>query len=142
MPHRVMVVANRTCPCPGLIEELKQRGTGGAEVLIVSPALNGRLRHWVSDTDGARAEAAARLDVALSALSDAGVEARGEIGDADPVVAIEDALAGFTADEIVISTHPPGESNWLERDLVGRAERFGLPVAHLVSRYGLAETAA
>jgi len=67
----------------------------------------------------------------------AGVPARGAVGDADPVVAIEDALRTFAADELVIATHPPGRSNWLERGLVERAERFALPITHVVSDYGL-----
>ena len=48
----------------------------------------------------------------------AGIEARGEIGDGDPLQAIEDALRTFAPDELVISTHPEGRSNWLERGVV------------------------
>ena len=61
------------------------------------------------------------------------IEARGEVGDGDPLQAIEDALRTFGADEIVISTHPAGRSNWLERGVVGAArERFDVPVTHVV----------
>jgi hypothetical protein len=53
--------------------------------------------------------------------------------------AIEDALRKFGADEIVISTHPPGRSNWLEQRLIERAhERFAVPIHHVV---GAAERA-
>ena len=46
---------------------------------------------------------------------------------------MEDALRRFPADEVIISTHPPGRSNWLERDVVERArERFDMPVTHVV----------
>ena len=63
----------------------------------------------------------------------AGIDARGEIGDGDPLQAIEDALRTFAPDELVISTHPAGRSHWLERDVVGGArERFALPVRHVV----------
>ena len=59
--------------------------------------------------------------------------ARGAVGDSNPVQAIEDALAEFPADEIVISTHPPERSNWLEKKTVERArERFDLPITHVV----------
>ena len=58
----------------------------------------------------------------------AGVEARGEVGDADPIQAMDDALRTFGADEIVISTHPPGRSNWLEKEVIARArERYAVP---------------
>ena len=142
-PERLLVVANRTCPCPALIEEVAQRATLDTEVLVVSPALNKRLRHWVSDTDGAMADARARLELALGLFAEAGVRAGGEIGDADPLQAIEDALARFPADALIVSTLPPGESNWLEKNLIQRAEeRFELPVTHLVSRYGLVTQAS
>ena len=58
---------------------------------------------------------------------------QGEVGDGDPLQAIEDALRTFGADEIVISTHPEGRSNWLERNVVGAArERFDVPITHVV----------
>ena len=63
----------------------------------------------------------------------AGMTARGEIGDDDPLQAIEDALRTFAPDELVISTHPVGRSHWLERGVVdGAKERFDLPVTHVV----------
>ena len=47
---------------------------------------------------------------------------------------MEDALRRFPADEVIISTHPAGRSNWLEHDVVNRAQdRFDLPVTHVVS---------
>jgi hypothetical protein len=46
---------------------------------------------------------------------------------------IEDALRTFRPDELIISTHPPGRSHWLERGVVERArERFALPLTHIV----------
>jgi hypothetical protein len=133
---RLLVVANRTCPCPDLLDQLVQRTRDHAdhEVLVVAPALNSRLRHYVSDVDGAVAAAGDRLAHAVKYLTDTGVAARGEIGDSDPLVAIGDALAGFAADEIVIATLPEGHSNWLERNLIERARRaYGLPLTHVVS---------
>lgn len=103
------------------------RPTGGAwaDVLVVAPALNSRLRHWVSDTDDAVRSADARLAAAVQELHRRGIEARGQIGDAEPLHAIEDALVDFEAEEIMLSTHPPGQSHWLENGLLERArERF------------------
>jgi hypothetical protein len=129
--RRILVIANRTCPCPLLTDEVARRAP--AEVLVVAPALNSRLRHWLSDVDDALSRAGERLTLAVAALRVRGIAARGEIGDANPLLAIEDALAAFAADEIVIATLPPGRSSWLERGLIEKAARFGLPVAHLVS---------
>jgi hypothetical protein len=100
---------------------------------VVCPALNSRLRHWASDEDPARAQAQERLNRSIARLAQLGISARGEIGDADPLQAMEDALRTFGADEIVISTHPPGRSHWLERGVVdGARERFDVPVTHVV----------
>jgi hypothetical protein len=131
----ILVVANRTCPCPVLLDEVARRvGSAPVEVLVVVPALNSRLRHWLSDVDDALARAHDRLRLALAELRTRGVDARGEVGDANPLVAIDDALAHFAASAIVIATLPAGESNWLERGLVDKARaRFDVPVAHLVS---------
>jgi hypothetical protein len=141
MTHRrppfagILVVANRTCPCPMLLDEVARRAREApVEVLVVVPALNSRLRHWLSDIDDAVARAHERLEVALADLRARGVTARGEVGDANPLVAIDDALAHFPASAIVIATLPPGQSNWLERGLIGKARaRFDVPVTHLVS---------
>ena len=146
-PHegvrRILVIANRTCPCPSLADEVALRANAApTDVLVVAPALNSRLRHWLSDIDDALTRAQERLELAITALCRRGVVARGEIGDADPVLAIEDALASFPADEIVIATLPAGRSNWIERRLVEKATaRFGIPIAHLVSSVDLAEQA-
>jgi hypothetical protein len=132
--YRILVVANETVVGRALREEVVSRAREGhAEVLVVSPALNTRVRHWTSDDDQARAAAQNRLDESLAVLRADRLEARGAIGDADPIQAIEDSLRAFGADEIVISTHPPGRSNWLERGVVDRArEQFDMPITHVV----------
>ena len=102
-------------------------------MLVVCPALNSQVRTWASDEDGARAAAQSRLDASLAQLARDGVQAEGEVGDGDPLQAIEDALRTFGADEIVISTHPEGRSHWLERNVVGAArDRFAVPITHVV----------
>ena len=38
----------------------------------------------------------------------------------------------FHPDEIIIATHPPGRSNWLERDVVAQARRrYSVPIIHV-----------
>jgi hypothetical protein len=131
--RRILVVANETVAGRALRAEVVLRARENADVLVVCPALNSPVRHWASDEDGARAEAQKRLDGSLAALAEAGVVARGEVGDADPIQAMEDALRTFGADEIILSTHPPGRSNWLEKGVVSRArESFDVPLTHVV----------
>jgi nucleotide-binding universal stress UspA family protein len=128
---RVLVVANETVEGDVLHEAIG--ATGAAEVHVVSPALNSRLRHWLSDEDEAHRTAEDRLAACLERLRNAGVDARGSVGDGDPLQALSDALHFFPAEEIVIATHPEGRSHWLARNLVARARsRFAQPVVHVV----------
>jgi hypothetical protein len=131
---RILVVANETVGGETLRNLILSKSENAVEeVLIVTPALNSPLRHWVSDEDNARAAAQTRLEASLRQLAAAGVAARGEVGDGDPLQAMEDALRTFGADEIVISTHPEGRSHWLERGVVEKArERFAVPITHVV----------
>jgi GABA permease len=140
--HRILVLANETVAGGELLRELCKKAEGVDErVLVVSPALNTPLKHWVSDEDGAREDAQARLDRSLRAMRDAGIDAQGEIGDSDPLQALEDAIRTFAPDELVVSTHPPDRSHWLESGLVEEArERFALPVTHVIV-YGDGEAA-
>lgn len=130
----VLVIANETVAGPELLAELKKHARGRkTRVLVVTPALNTKLKHWVSDEDGARAAATERLQASLDAMRAAGMKADGEVGDADPLQAIDDAIRTFSPDDIIISTHPEGRSNWLEQGVVdGARERFDAPITHVV----------
>jgi universal stress protein family protein len=132
--HRILVVANETLTGAALRREIEQRArSSNAELRVVCPALNTKVKHWASDEDEARANAGDRLNEIIAALERDGFAAQGDIGDGDPVQAIEDALRQFPADEVIVSTHPPGRSHWLEREVVERArERFPIPVTHVI----------
>jgi rubrerythrin len=135
-PHRILVVANESCQGSGLCDEIKYRsGRVPSRVFIVAPALTkSRLHYLASDLDQETAQATARLETLLGELERSGVPTTGRVGDSNPLVAIEDVLREFPMDEIVIATHPPDQSTWLERDVVHKArERFApLLVTHVV----------
>src|SRR6476469_9172101 len=83
-------------------EGAKATGTGAvadAEVLVMAPALNTAVAHWLSDLRKARLDAQRRLAVSLGSLAAAHLDARGEVGDTDPVQAVEDTLRSFPAQE-------------------------------------------
>jgi len=132
--RRILVIANETVGGGELSNLIVDKAAHTrANVLIVAPALNSPLRHLASDVDPARAEAQERLDASLEKLRRRSISARGEVGDPDPLQAIEDALRTFGPDEIIISTHPEGRSHWLEQGVVARAkERFAVPITHVV----------
>jgi GABA permease len=132
--HRILVVANETVGGSALLAQIRERaGDRDVRVLVVCPALNSPLRHWASDEDDARHAAQARLDESLAGMRADGLQAEGEVGDGDPIQAIEDAMRTFQPDELIVSTHPEGRSHWLERGVIEKArERFALPLTHVV----------
>ena len=106
--------------------------TDDAEVMVVSPALTGSpLRFWVSDADAAIAHAESTAEETVERLDEEGVDAVGDTGESDPMQALEDALATFDADRVVVFTHPEAERDYLEEGFVEEAEhRLGVPVIH------------
>ena len=106
------------------------------DVLVVCPALNSQLRTWLSDEDGARDAAQERLRCDPRTTSTAaGVNVRGEIGDGDPLQALEDALRGLPGRRDRDLDPPRGPSHWLERGVVEAARsRFDVPVTHVDRR--------
>jgi hypothetical protein len=104
----------------------------GAEVLVVTPAGNrSKVAFWVSDSDEAIAGAEAAQEETVERLEEEGVDAFGESGESEPAVAIQDALATFKADRILIFSHPEGDRDYREDDGLADAEqRFGVPVTH------------
>jgi hypothetical protein len=86
----------------------------------------------VSTEGAAIARARVVLEQALVRFREDGIDATGEVGDGDPVLAVGDVLNRFDIDEIVVSTLPPGVSRWLKRDLPNRLRRrYGIPVTHV-----------
>ena len=133
--RRILVIANETLGGERLRSCIREKAEGAerASIHVVAPALNSPVRQWASDEDPARRQAQQRLDASLSRLREAGFDVDGEIGDSEPLQAIEDALRTFGADELIISTHPEGRSHWLERGLVENARaRFDVPITHVV----------
>jgi hypothetical protein len=131
---RVLVIANRTLAGEELRTELRRRGTRGAELRLVAPILASRIHYIASDVDRELAEAHERLGDALGWAESEGLDATGKVGDPSTALgAIEDELRLFGADEVIISTHPPGKSNWLETGIVERLrDELDVPVTHLI----------
>jgi hypothetical protein len=132
--RRFLLVANEPFEPAALADVIAPRDDEEpAEAFVIAPALNSRLRHWLSDEDEARRSAGRRLAESLEGVSALGIEGDGVVGDTDPLQAITDALHEFDASEIVIAMHPEGRSHWLTHDLVGRARRrFDQPVRQVV----------
>jgi hypothetical protein len=131
--HRYLVVANRTLAGAHLFEKLGELTRHDRSSFhVVVPAEPPRNHAWTESE--ARSIAAARLEQALARFAALDADVDGEVGDADPALAVEDVLLrGETFDAIVLSTLPPGPSRWLRLDLPHRLEgRTGVRVIHVV----------
>jgi hypothetical protein len=105
-----------------------------AEVFVVAPALaDSTFKHVMGDVDEAIGPARERLESALTALRDAGFEARGEVGDSDPIQAMHDEIVKFGPARVLVVAHPDSEAAFAERGLLEQAERdFEIPVTELL----------
>ena len=132
--RRVLVVANRTLQGEELAAALRQRDIRGSELRVVAPILVSRVHYLASDVDKELEEAQQRLAAALAWARSEGLDASGKVGDPNAALgAIEDELRRFAADEVLISTYPPGMSNWLETGIVKRLrDELDIPVTHVI----------
>jgi universal stress protein family protein len=131
---RVLVVATAPVEESVLRERLREHAGRDSEVRLVAPASDLSPLQWLaSDEDEARGEAAEITRSAAKAAEPEAGRVESEVGDSDPVQAIEDALREFPADEILVVTRPGEEAGWLEQDTAEEAsERFDVPVTHLI----------
>ena len=125
---RILVIANVTATSPDLIAALRERSERSAiaPTLLMPAAKNGF---------SGREEAQRRLDEALARWREAGLEAKGLVGDPDPVVAVHECWDPQAYDEVIVSTLPGQSSKWLQFDLPRRVGQItGLSVTHVPSR--------
>jgi hypothetical protein len=133
MAKKILALVSEAVDANALRSALGGEDLEGTEVLVVAPALQSKRRFLLADPDPAIERAEAVATETVERLDDEGVDAAGGTGESDPLLAIQDALATFEADEIVLFTHSGGERNFLEEGLVDEAtERFDPPVRHLV----------
>jgi hypothetical protein len=130
----VLVVANRTLGGAKLLEAVRQRAAAGdVRFRLVVPQTKPSSGFVIYD-EAVHEAAQVRVDLALSAVAQEGIEATGEVGDPDPFMATMDAVAIQRPDEIILSTYPVQHSGWLRRDLIERIRNASaLPVEHIVA---------
>lgn len=126
--HRTLVVALAAIEEPDAAAALATVAPASGEVLVLAPASNSALAHWADDLGEARVGAQRRLVLSLGSLAAAGIDARGSVGDSDPVQAVEDALREFAADEAIIVAEPVEGRGSGARTLTALRSRLDLPV--------------
>lgn len=134
-PRGVLVLLTGELTEPDLIEELRARLLrGDSNVVVVAPAVEKTaFHHGLGDVDTASREARQRLDGSLSELKRHGIAALGRVGDSDPVVAAEDALREYPADEVLIVAHSEDQARWFEDGLFERAREALYPAVRMVT---------
>ena len=133
---RILVVANRTAESPELLEALKARAAKGdsPEFLLVVPA-SGHGLEKAADPDAARKHSGEHLDHATQTFLSEGLKVETQLGDGDPVAAVQDAVNFGEFDEVIVSTLPARASKWLKMDLPTRVQRAtGKPVTHVETK--------
>lgn len=132
-PKRVLIVANQTAGGSALRAEIQKRLRAGPHVFTLVVPATPPHEHTIWTEGEAEHVARRNLTSALAGLRATGAEIKGKVGDASPILAIEDALLVDRYDEIILSTLAPGASRWLKRRLPDRVEhRFGLPLTVVV----------
>ena len=133
MPKKILALVSEAVSADVLRSAVGSDDADEAEVLVVAPALNSRKRFFLADPDPAIDRAQEVQEETVERLDEEGIDAAGDTGEEDPMLALQDALTTFEADEVVLFTHEGGKQNWLEEGLVEEAgSRFSVPVRHVV----------
>lgn len=129
----VLVVAHQTAATEELLDAVRVRARSGPVTFHLLVPRQAHGMHKVVDPQDTEDEEGNRvLAQALPRLSEAAGEAvTGDLGDAEPLSAIQDAINLGSYDEIIISTLPTRLSRWLKLDLVSKTRGLGLPVTHV-----------
>lgn len=129
----LLVLASAPVDAETVRRALGDEDVEGAQVLVVSPAVNeSPVAFWVSDSDEAIADAESVASKSVEALSAAGANARGTTGESEPLQALQDALATYPADRILVFVREGDEARYREDDIVGEArKRFGVDIVEV-----------
>ena len=129
----LLVLASDPVDADAVRSALGDEEIEGAQVLVVSPAVNeSPVAFWLSDSDEAISDAESAAQSTAQALSQEGARTRATAGESEPLLALQDALATFPADRVLVFLREGDTARYREDDVVGEAERrFGVPVTEV-----------
>src|SRR3954471_12651834 len=128
MAKKILALVAEPISADALRSAVGEDEADSAEVLVVAPALNTKKRFFLADPDPAIERAEEVQEESVARRGDSGIDAAGDTGEEDPLLALQDALVTYDADEIVLFTHAGGKRNWLQAGRGGEAEgRVGPP---------------
>ena len=130
---RLLVLATDPLDADRVRAALPDDDLSGAEVLVVSPAVNeSAVAFWMSDSDEAIADARSTAERTAADLGAGGARARATTGESEPLLALQDALSTFRADRVLVFVRDEDAARYREDDVVGEAERrFRVPVTEV-----------
>jgi hypothetical protein len=130
---RLLVLATDPVDADDVRAALGGEDVGGSEVLVVSPAVNeSPLAFWMSDSDEAIADAESVAHSTADALAQRGARVGVQTGESDPMLALQDAMATYPAERILLFVRAGDAARYREDDVAGEAERrFGVPVTEV-----------
>ena len=130
---KLLVLATDPVGADDVRRALDGEDLDGSQVLVVSPAVNeSPLAFWVSDSDEAIADADDVAKQTAAALSAEGARTRARTGESEPLLALQDALATYPADKVVVFVRDDDAQRYREDDVVGTArKRFGVEVVEV-----------
>jgi hypothetical protein len=120
--------------CAESVDALAREVDGAAvDVRLIAPAVaTNSIDGAFGEVDEPRVEARERLQRALAAARAKGLVVSGEVGDADPVQAAQDALLARPADAVLIFCHDDDCMEWYEGRLWKHAEEVIAPPLKMV----------
>ncbi len=129
MPAKILAIVSQPVSADALRAAVGPEKANDAEVLVIAPALQTRRHFLLADPDQGIERAEAIQEETVERLEEEGVDAVATTGESEPALAIQDALATFPAERVVVFTHPGGDRDYREDDGLKDAERrFGVPV--------------
>jgi hypothetical protein len=127
---KLLVLAPEAVDAAAVRRALPEDDLEGAEVLVVSPALQeSGLKFWMSDSDDAIVQAEQAAQQTAGALREEAASVRATTGESEPLLALQDALATFPADRVLVFQRQGDGERYREEDLALAEERFGVPVS-------------
>jgi hypothetical protein len=114
----------------------RRLGDDAATLKVVVPVVQQGFLDWLANDERAFSEAEKEAERLGDELPGGVVDT--QAGEADVMLAIQDALAEFPADEIVVALHPDDEAEFAERVAASdvRPSVAGVPIRVLVARDG------
>lgn len=131
---RILLVANESLTGEEVRKAILHRAKLRPDLMVVAPVLVSRTHFVTTDVDAEIEEARRRLDQTLQWARSHGLRAHGHIGDPmHPLLAVEDDLRRFGADEVIVATHSAERANWQEGELVRRLRsELDVPVTQVI----------